>query len=216
MEENYELNSYIKQEVIHFYKINKFILVILFFLTACSSVPKYPSNACKIFGERYLWYKHVKKSSEIYGAPIHIILAFVNKESGFNRWAKPKRTKLFKIVPYKRPSSSFGYSQAVKKTWELYKTETNSPLALRTRWRDSVFFISWYISKTNKINKIPLNDAYRQYLNYYLGWGNYAKKVYKTDKKAIIFAKSVQKQSKIYKSQLRECQKNLNKKYIIF
>jgi len=190
--------------------------IIFFFLASCSSIPKYPQNACKIFGENYLWYKSAKKSSETYQVPIYIILAFVNKESGFNRWAKPKRTKLFKVIPYKRPSSSFGYSQAVKKTWELYKTETNNPLALRTRFKDSVMFIGWYMNKTNKINKIPLNDSYRQYLNYYLGWGNYAKKVYKTDKKAIIFAKSVQKQSKIYKSQLRECQKRLNKKYIIF
>ena len=196
---------------------NLIYLVVFFFIASCSSVPKNTSNACKLFGERYLWYKHVKKSSEMYGAPVHIILAFVNKESGFNRWAKPKRTKLFKIIPYKRPSSSFGYSQAVKKTWELYKTETDNPLALRTRFKDSVYFISWYISKTNKINKIPLNDSYRQYLNYYLGWGNYAKKTYKTDKKAIIFAKSVKKQSNIYKNQLKQCQKNLDKKkYIIF
>ena len=149
--------------------------------------------------------------------PIHIILAFVNKESGFNRWAKPKRTKIFKVIPYKRPSSSFGYSQAVKKTWELYKTETSSPLALRNRFRDSVMFIGWYINKTNKINKISLEDSYGQYLNYYFGWGNYAKKTYKTDKKAIIFAKSVEKQSKIYESQLVECKKSLDKnKYIIF
>ena len=202
--------------MIHFYKINKLILVFLFFLNACSSVPKYPQNACKIFSENYLWYKSAKKSSDTYGAPIHVILAFVNKESGFNRWAKPKRTKLFKVIPYKRPSSSFGYSQAVNKTWELYKTETNSPLALRTRFKDSVMFIGWYIHKTNKINKIPLHDAYRQYLNYYLGWGSYEKKVYKTDKKAIIFAKSVQKQSAIYRDQLTECEKNLNNKYIIF
>ena len=203
--------------MIHFYKINKFILVLLFFLTSCSSIPKHPQNACKIFGENYLWYKSAKKSSDTYGAPIHIILAFVNKESGFNRWAKPKRTKLFKVLPYKRPSSSFGYSQAVKKTWELYKTETNNPLALRTRFKDSVMFIGWYINKTNKINKIPHDDSYRQYLNYYLGWGNYKNKTYESDKKAIIFAKSVQKQSNIYRSQLRECQKSLDrKKYIIF
>ena len=203
--------------MIHFYKIDKIFLVILFFLTACSSVPKYPQNACEIFGENYLWYKSSKKSSETYGAPIHIILAFVNKESGFNRWAKPKRQKLFKIVPYKRPSSSFGYSQAVNKTWELYKTETNNPLALRTRFKDSVMFIGWYMQKTTKINKVPLNDSYRQYLNYYLGWGAYAKKTYKTDKKAVIFAKKVEQQSKIYKSQLRKCQESLNKrKYIIF
>ena len=191
--------------------------ILFFFISACSSVPKYPQNACKIFGENYLWYKAIKKSSEKYDAPVYMILAFINKESGFNRWAKPKRTKLFKIVPYKRPSSSFGYSQAVNKTWELYKTETNNPLALRTRFKDSVMFIGWYINKTNKINKISFNDAYRQYLNYYLGWGNYSKEVYKTDKKAIIYAKKVEKQSKVYKSQLKECQKSLDRnKYIIF
>jgi len=196
---------------------NLICFILFFFLVSCSSVPKHTSNACKIFGEKYLWYKHSKNSSETYGAPIHIILAFVNKESGFNRWAKPKRTKLFKVIPYKRPTSSFGYSQAVKKTWELYKTETNNPLALRTRFKDSVMFIGWYIHKTNKINKIPLGDSYRQYLNYYLGWGNYSKKVYKTDKKAIIFARSVEKQSNIYKAQLQECKKSLDrKKYIIF
>ena len=198
-------------------KNNLNYLIIFFFIVSCSSIPKYPNNACKIFGERYLWYKHVKKSSQKYDVPVHIILAFVNKESGFNRWAKPKRTKLFKVVPYKRLSSSLGYSQAIKKTWELYKTETDNPLALRTRFKDSVMFIGWYINKTNKINKIPRNDSYRQYLNYYLGWGDYAKKVYKVDKKSVIFAKSVEKQSKIYKSQLRECQKSLDKnKYIIY
>ena len=202
--------------MIHFCKINKVVLVLLFFLVSCTSVPKYPQNACKIFGQKYLWYKSAKKSSDTYGAPIHIILAIVNKESGFNRWAKPKRTKLIKIIPYKRPSSSFGYSQAVKKTWEQYKIETNKPLALRSRFKDSVMFIGWYMSKTKKINKIPMEDSYRQYLNYYLGWGSYANKDYKTDKKAVILAKSVEKQSKIYKNQLRECQKNLNNKYIIF
>ena len=196
---------------------NLICLIIFFFIVSCSSIPKNSANACQLFGERYFWYKNAKKSSERYNVPVHIILAFINKESGFNRWAKPKRTKIFKIIPYKRPSSSFGYSQAVKKTWELYKTETNNPLALRARFKDSVMFIGWYMTKTNKINKIPLNDPYRQYLNYYLGWGDYKNKVYEKDKKAIIFAKSVEKQSKIYKNQLRECQKKLDrKKYIIF
>jgi hypothetical protein len=196
---------------------NLIYLVIFFLVASCSSVPKYPSNACKIFSEKYLWYKHAQKSSEKYDVPIHIILAFVKKESGFNRWAKPARAKLFKIIPYKRPSSSFGYSQAVKKTWEQYKTETDNPLALRTRFKDSVMFIGWYVNKTHKINKVPLNDAYRQYLNYYLGWGNYANKVYQTDKNSILLAKNDKKQSNIYKNQLIECKKSLDKKkYIIF
>tara|TARA_Y100001960_G_C14302528_1_gene646841 strand:+ start:54 stop:665 length:612 start_codon:yes stop_codon:yes gene_type:complete len=195
---------------------NLIYFIVFLLVASCNSIPKYPQNACKIFGEKYLWYKSIKKSSDTYGVPVYIILAFVNKESGFKRWARPPRTKLFKVIPYKRPSSSLGYSQAVKKTWEMYKKETDNPIALRTRFIDSVMFIGWYINKTNKINKIPINDAYRQYLNYYLGWGNYAKKIYKTDKKAIIFAKNVQKQSKIYRSQLKECEKSLKNKYIIF
>ena len=72
------------------------------------------------------------------------------------------------------------------------------------------------MKKTKKINRVPLNDSYRQYLNYYLGWGNYAKKTYKNDKKAILFAKNVEKQAKIYKNQLQECKSILKKNYIIF
>ena len=205
------------KKILNNIKIRFLYFLIFSLLASCSSIPKNTKNACSIFSERYLWYKHVKNSSEKYGAPVHVILAFVKKESGFNRWAKPKRTKLFKIIPYKRPSSSFGYSQAINKTWDLYKTETDNPLALRARFKDSVMFIGWYINKTNKINKIPFNDSYRQYLNYYLGWGNYAQKAYKTDKKAIIFAKSVKTQSNIYRKHLKSCKKSLDrKKYIIF
>ena len=205
------------KKILYKIKIKLLYFVILSLLVSCNSIPKNTENACSIFSEHYFWYKYIKNSSEKYNVPVHIILAFVNKESGFNRYARPERTKLFKIIPYKRPSSSLGYSQAVKKTWEQYKNETNNSLALRTRFKDSVMFIGWYISKTHKVNKIPLNDSYRQYLNYYLGWGNYAQKVYKTDKKAIIFAKSVAKQSNIYKVQLQECKKSLDrKKYIIF
>ena len=196
---------------------NKLLLIIFLIISACSSIPKNTSDGCSIFSEKYLWYKHAKKTERKWGTPISLQLAIIKMESDFDWLAKPPRYKLFKVIPYKRKSSSLGYSQAVKGTWEQYKNETNNPLALRTRFKDSVMFIGWYINKTNKINNIPKNDAYRQYLNYYLGWGDYAKKVYKTDKKSIILAKNVQKQSNIYKSQLRECKKILDrKKYIIF
>ena len=91
--------------------------VFFFFVTACSSIPKNTQNSCAIFEERYLWYKHAKASYEKWGAPIHLQLAFVKKESDFNWLAKPPRRKLFKVIPFKRPSSSFGYSQAVEGTW---------------------------------------------------------------------------------------------------
>ena len=180
MEENYEINSCIKEKVIHFSKSKNFLLVIFFLLSACSSVPKNTKNSCAIFEDRYLWYKHTKKVEQKWGVPVYIQLAFVKKESDFNWLAKPPRHKLFKVIPYKRKSSSFGYSQAIRGTWEQYKNETGNKLAIRARFKDSVDFIGWYVNKTNKLLKIPKNDAYRQYLAYYKGWGDY--KNYSKDK----------------------------------
>ena len=202
--------------MIHFYKINKSFIILLFCLTACSSVPKYPQNACKIFSEKYLYLKYSRAASKKWGIPISSILAVINKESAFQRFAKPKRKKIFKIIPYRRPSSSFGFSQAVNKTWDLYKSENNKPTALRISFKNSSDFIGWYFWKTNKINKISFTDTRNMYLNYYLGWQAYKNKAYQKDKKAIIFAKSVEKQAKIYKNQLQECKSILKKNYIIF
>ena len=191
------------------------LLAFLMLFTGCSSVPKNTANSCDIFEDRYLWYKHSKASYEKWGAPIHVQLAFVKKESDFDWLAKPERIKLFKIIPYKRPSSSFGYSQAVKGTWEQYKNETGNDLAVRFRFKDSVDFIGWYINKTNKMLKIPKTDAYRQYIAYYKGWGDY--KNYRSDKKAVIYATRVKEIASKYKKQLTLCQKDLEKnKYIIF
>ena len=190
-------------------------LIILLILSSCSSIPSNTKNSCDIFSERYLWYKHVKNTEKKWGAPIHIQLAFIKKESDFDWLAKPKRLKLFKVIPYKRPSSSFGYSQAVKGTWDQYKKETNNRLATRARFKDSVDFIGWYMNKTEKLLKIPKTDAYRQYIAYHEGWANY--KNYKKNKKVIIFAKKVKDQANKYRKQLTKCQKRLNKKkYIIF
>ena len=195
---------------------NKLFFLILFFLiSACSSIPKNTSNSCSIFSERYLWYKHTKKVEQKWGTPIYVQLAIIKMESDFDWLAKPARQKIFKVIPFKRPSSSFGYSQAVKGTWEQYKKETNNKLATRARFKDSVDFIGWYTNKTESILKIPKTNAFKQYIAYHEGWGNY--KNYKNNQKVIILATKVKQQANKYRKQLKKCQKKLNRnKYIIF
>jgi len=194
---------------------NKLLLVIFVFISACSSIPKNTSDGCSIFSERYFWYKHAKKTQKTWGTPISLQLAIIKMESDFDWLAKPPRHKLFKVIPYKRKSSSLGYSQAVKGTWEQYKNETNNPLATRVRFKDSVDFIGWYTNKTEKILKISKKDSFRQYIAYHEGWGNY--KNYKKNAKVVSLAKKVEQQSNKYKKQLTDCQKRLNRnKYIIF
>ncbi len=192
-----------------------FSILCLIYISACSSIPQSTSNSCKIFDERYLWYKHSKKVEKKWGTPIYIQLAIIKMESDFDWLAKPPRQKLFKVIPFKRPSSSFGYSQAIKGTWEQYKNETGNKFATRARFKDSVDFIGWYTNKSKTILNISLDDAFKQYLAYHEGWGNY--KNYKKNMKVIGLAKKVEKQSQIYKKQLFDCKNSLNKKkYIIF
>ena len=194
---------------------NKFLILSFFFLLGCSSIPVNTANSCSIFNERYLWYKHTKKVEQKWGTPIYIQLAIIKMESDFDWLAKPARKKIFKIIPFKRPSSSFGYSQAVRGTWEQYKKETGNKFATRARFKDSVDFIGWYTNKTESILKISKKDAFKQYLAYHEGWGNY--KNYKNNNKVILIAKKVQNQSSKYKNQLSNCQKVLStNKYIIF
>ena len=191
------------------------LLVILFFISACSSIPSNTSNSCSIFNERYLWFKHANKSEKKWGTPVYLQLAIIKMESDFDWLAKPPRQKLFKVIPYKRPSSSFGYSQAVNGTWEQYKKETGNKLAVRTRFKDSVDFIGWYTNKSSSILNISKTDAFRQYVAYHEGWGGF--KNYRDNKKIINLAKKVEKQSNIYKKQLSKCSSSLTKnKYIIF
>ena len=192
-----------------------YIFIFIIFLSGCSSIPKNVSDGCAIFNDRYLWYKHAKKTESKWGTPIHLQLAIIKMESSFDWLAKPPRQKIFKVIPYKRQSSSFGYSQAVKGTWKQYKEETGNKFATRTRFKDSVDFIGWYTNKTEKILKVSKKDSFKQYIAYHEGWGNF--KNYKSNKKVINLAKRVEKQSNIYKQQLSDCKNSLStSKYIIF
>jgi len=197
-------------------RINRIILILsLLGISACSSIPSNTADGCSIFSERYLWYKFAKKTEKKWGTPIYIQLAIIRMESDFDWLARPERQKIFKVIPFKRPSSSLGYSQAVKGTWRQYKEETGNKLASRILFKDSVDFIGWYTTKSSQILKISKKDAFKQYLAYHEGWGNY--KYYKKNKKVIGLAKKVEKQSKIYRKQLVKCSNKLNiNKYIIF
>ena len=86
------------------------------------------------FSEKYLWYKF-EENREKMGCANRASNGNYKKESGFDWLAKPERTKIFKIIPWKRPSSSFGYSQAVIGTWDMYKKSTGNTLASRVLLR---------------------------------------------------------------------------------
>ena len=172
------------------------------------------ANSCILFKEKKFWYKDAKKSYDSWGVPISLQLAIINQESSFSQYAKPKRNKIIGIIPWKRPTTAFGFAQVVNPTWEWYKNKTGNHNASRANFGDITDFIGWYVTQTNIILGIPKDDAYNQYLAYHEGQQGYKNKSFRDKEWLKKAAKNVKKKSLLYNSQLVECEKKLNKKGI--
>ena len=188
--------------------------IITIFVVSCTSSSKLTNtaNSCIIFEEKENWYKASKKSYDNWKTPIALQLAIINQESSFQQFAKPKRRKLFGIIPSSRPSSAFGYAQVTNPTWEWYKLKNRKNNASRANFSDVTDFIGWYSNQTTKILGIPKNDFYNQYLAYHEGHGGWKKKSFKSKKWLIDVAKNVESTGNKYNNQLEQCESELNKK----
>ena len=165
-----------------------------------------------IFEQKKNWYKATKASYDKWNTPIAFQLAVVNQESSFKQFAKPKRNKIFGLIPINRPTTAFGYAQVTNPTWKWYKEQTGNDNASRANFYDISDFIGWYSQKTYEILNISKNDFYNQYLAYHEGQGGWKKKSYKSKKWLIEVAKKVESNANLYNNQLKECENKLNKK----
>tara|TARA_Y100000590_G_scaffold372768_1_gene436021 strand:- start:9 stop:623 length:615 start_codon:yes stop_codon:yes gene_type:complete len=199
-------------------KIDNILILLsisLLYLTACTTVKTTnTADSCIIFEENKRWYKSTKKSYDKWGVPIALQLAIINQESSFKQFAKPKRKKLFGIIPANRPTTAFGYAQVTNPTWDWYKNNTGKNNASRANFKDVTDFIGWYSQQTTKMLGISKKDYYNQYLAYHEGHGGWKKKSYKSKKWLIEVAKKVESRAKKYNNQLEECESKLNKKGI--
>ena len=107
-----------------------------------------------------------------------MLMSFVHQESSFQADAKPDREKILGFIPWFRPSSAVGYSQALTKTWEDYKDETGNTRASRKDFADSADFIGWYASK-GYYQGFERTDARSLYLAYHEGYTGFEKKTYR-------------------------------------
>ena len=124
------------------------ILIILIFISGCAvSIPSNQDDICKILDENPRWRTMLYNSSEKWGSEPSTLMAIIRQESSFDPNAAPEREKILGIIPWKRPSSARGYSQAVDATWDQYKKETGNYRASRSSFESSVDFVGWYLSK---------------------------------------------------------------------
>ena len=79
-----------------------------------------------------------------WGLPIPVGMAFVHRESSYVADAKPPRGRLLWVIPWRRPSSAYGYAQATDEAWSDYRKATSRWMVDRDDFSDALDFIGWY------------------------------------------------------------------------
>lgn len=182
-------------------------------LCACmQSRPSNVDNICQIFRQYPDWYWDTEDVQTRWKVPISVQMAIIHQESRFHPVAKPPRTKLLWVIPWKRPSSAYGYTQALDGTWKAYVRQSGNYLASRSSFKDSVDFVGWYGYQAHRKAGISRDDPYRLYLSYHEGVGGYQRKTYLSKPWLVKVAKKVSWQSNKYKKQLAVCEPSLRKK----
>lgn len=175
-------------------------------LVACTTAPpRNVNNACALFDEYEDWFPAAQTAGRRWSVPLPVLLAIIHQESAFQSDAKPPRTWYLGFIPGPRPSSAYGYSQALDGTWDIYIAATGNRGADRDNFNDAVDFIGWYINESARMNRIAKHDAYNQYLAYHEGQGGFAKGSYRQKPWLMQRAQQVRRQADRYRAQLNRC-----------
>jgi len=191
-------------------------LSFLVLLLACVTVagcatspPQQPDNICSIFQEKRSWYRAAANAEARWGTSKYVSMAIVFQESSFQHDARPPRRWLLGIIPWKRPSSAYGYAQAIDGTWARYKKATGESGRDRDNFADAIDFVHWHMRQAIDSNAVKPNDAHALYLNYHEGLRGFRNKSYRKKPWLQSIAKRVQGRARRYEQQFSQCRDNL-------
>ena len=174
-------------------------------LSSCvTPPPRDVNNLCNIFHQYPSWRRDAEDAARRWRVPVHVQMAIMHQESKFDANATPPRTTLLWFIPWSRPSSAHGYTQALTATWAEYKRNSRGIWASREDFTDAVDFIGWYANQAYLKARVPREDAYALYLAYHEGIGGYQRQTYRRKPWLMTVAKKVDVRSKIYQTQLQK------------
>jgi len=183
-------------------------------LAACaSSPPESVADICEIFEDRRGWYRAAKSAERRWNVPISVNMAFIYQESSFQSRAKPARNRFLWIFPGRRPSSAYGYAQALDSTWAEYEQKSGNRRASRRNFEDAIDFVAWYNANSSRISNIARNNAAHLYYAYHEGNGGYQRGSYRSKQWLVDAAGRVQSNSSRFAVQLDSCRRELDKNW---
>jgi len=190
------------------------------FLASCQSSPpsaREQANLCDIFEDRRNWYRSAAEAERRWGTPIGLQMAIMRAESSFDADARPARGRMFfGLLPGGRPSSAYGYAQAVDGTWDAYKRASGNGGAERDDFDDAADFIAWYANESRKRVGLGFADGRGHYLAYHEGWGGYSRGSYRSKGWLMDKASRVARTAGNYEAQLQQCERGLKRNWLPF
>ena len=188
------------------------VLLLAVLLAGCSSSPpKRPDDLCAVFSEKPGWYKAARRAEKRWGMPIPVGMSFIHKESSYRAKARPERQKILWVIPWKRPSSAYGYAQITDEAWQDYRRERGSWLSGRDDMEDALDFIGWYNHRSHRKLGLDKHDAYSLYVAYYAGPTGYAQGRWRSNDAIKGYARRVADRAYRYGQQLKRCEKKLRR-----
>ncbi len=180
----------------------------------CASMPSNAADICDVFDEKSGWYRHARKAEQNWNISIPIMMAFTYKESSFRHDARPERNRILGIIPWRRPSSAYGFAQATDETWADYKRASGRKRASRTRFSDAIDFVGWYLDRAHRVLGIPRNDARTLYFAYHDGLTGYRQGKWRSNKWLQGAADRVATNAQRYSEQLGTCRRFLDRGWL--
>lgn len=181
------------------------------------SPPQDPNDACAIFREKPSWYDSLRKSEQVWGTPKEVQLAILFQESSFRARVRPPRSKILWVIPWRRPSSAYGYGQILDSTWQDYQRRRGRARswprswtkAQRSSFGDVADFVGWYTDQIHRATGINKSDATHLYLAYHEGPGGYSRGSHRKKTWLLGVANQVAQRAQRYRQQLSHCEDSL-------
>ena len=174
-------------------------------LGGCAATPpRNTESICQVFDQSPGWRDDARDAQKRWGTPVNVLMAFVQRESGFRGKARPARPH-FLFIPLPRRSSALGYAQAQDPVWQEYKKANGRWFKSRKDMDDSLDFLGWYTDRIHRELGISKWDPKNLYLAYHEGIGGYRSGQWKHDSHLLQTADYVNQLARTYGAQLQNC-----------
>lgn len=180
-------------------------LVVVAGISSRRQPPPPPHDVCRVFAERPDWHDAARRTAREWKVSEAVQMAFIQQESGLRGWVRPPRRPWWWILPGRRPSTAFGFAQALDGTWDEYRRARDRAGARRDLFADASDFVGWQLHRLHLELGLDKSDVFDLYLAYHEGARGYRERRFADKPEVRRAATRVATLARTYSQQYESC-----------